>query len=332
MAIPGETMIPLRSFIEALLYVQFRVLSNLFSPEVLPMIRVSMARKRNTIGCLFYVALVLLVLVIFLFNRNRVQQVIEKTGFARLFEKKRGTPVEVVVAPPAQSGPGTGDQPGEGSPRKPGSSSEPQAAVPAGRPGSTPAPASLPGSTPAGTAEVVVELVKPSAPAATARSGSSTEAQQSARRKDQEAPAIRTRQARLFFIAVQPDGDIQLKSVIRPVKYTDAPLTSTLEALLAGPTPAEVNQGLMSLVAPEARLRRAQVKDGTAYLDFSEAFRFNSLGKEGLSAQLQQVVYSATEFSTVKRVQILLEGKTAEYLGPEGLFIGQPLSRDSFQR
>jgi len=52
----------------------------------------SMARKRNTIGCLFYIALVLLVLVIFLFNRARVQQVIEKTGFARLFEKKKDTP------------------------------------------------------------------------------------------------------------------------------------------------------------------------------------------------------------------------------------------------
>jgi spore germination protein GerM len=88
----------------------------------------------------------------------------------------------------------------------------------------------------------------------------------------------------------------------------------------------------MSLVAPAARLRKAQVKDGTAYLDFSEDFRFNSLGKEGLSAQLEQVVYSATEFPTVKRVQILLEGKTEDYLGPEGLFIGKPLSRDSFQR
>jgi germination protein M len=116
------------------------------------------------------------------------------------------------------------------------------------------------------------------------------------------------------------------------VKYTDAPLTSTLQALLAGPTPAEINQGLMSLVAPAARLRRARVQDGTAYLDFSEDFRFNSLGKEGLSAQLEQVVYSATEFPTVKRVQILLEGKVADYLSPEGLFIGKPLSRDSFRQ
>ena len=281
-----------------------------------------MARKRNTIGCLFYVALVLLVLVIFLFNRARVQQVIEKTGFARLFERKRGSPAEVVVAPPGEPGPGDAGQPGQS-----------PAAGPAGTAGSAPAssPDSTPGSSSPATAqqpssEVVVELSKP---AATARNGGppgSTKVQPSS--QDQTTP--RTRQARLFFIAVKPDGGIQLKSVIRPVKYTDAPLTSTLEALLAGPTPAEVNQGLMSLVAPEARLRRAQVKDGTAYLDFSEAFRFNSLGKEGLSAQLQQVVYSATEFSTVKRVQILLEGKTADYLGPEGLYIGKPLSRESF--
>src|SRR4030065_2185815 len=105
MAIPGETTIPLRSFIAASLYVQFRLLSNR------PMIRVSMARKRNTIGCLFFVALVLLVLVIFLFNRARVQQVIEKTGFARLFERKRGSPAEVVVAPPDEPGPGDAGQP-----------------------------------------------------------------------------------------------------------------------------------------------------------------------------------------------------------------------------
>jgi spore germination protein GerM len=131
---------------------------------------------------------------------------------------------------------------------------------------------------------------------------------------------------------VQPDGAIQLKSVIRPVQYTDAPLTSTLQALLAGPTSAEVNQGLLSLISPGTRLLKVYIREGTAYLDFSEAFRFNSLGKEGLAAQLKQVVYSATEFSTVKRVQILIDGRSADYLGPEGLYIGKPLGRDSFSQ
>jgi spore germination protein GerM len=286
-----------------------------------------MARKRNSIGCLFYVALVLLALVIFLFNRARVQEVIEKTGFTRLFEKKRQAPVEVVVSPPAEEKP-AGAVPGAiarngGTPAPAASSRNGGTPAPAASSRNGGTPASTPGSAPTTKektpADVVVELVKP---AAASRQPEKTT----------DASRTRTRQARLFFIAVKPEGEIQLKSVIRPVKYTDAPLTSTLEALLEGPTPTEVNQGLMSLVAPEAHLLRAQVKEGTAFLDFSEAFRFNSLGKEGLSAQLQQVVYSATEFPTVKRVQILLEGKTAEYLGPEGIYIGKPLSRDSFQR
>jgi spore germination protein GerM len=260
-----------------------------------------MARKRNTIGCLFYVALVLLVLVVFLFNRAKVQQVIEKTGFARLFERKQRAPVEVVVKPPDEA-PGAA----------PGGQAEPTGAA-------EPAPAGTPSPKQKPLTEVVVELVQPPP-------------RQPAPSQAPESPATRTRKARLFFIAIKANGGIELKSVIRPIQYTDAPLTSTLQALLAGPTPVEVNQGLISLIAPEARLRKAQVKDGIAYLDFSEAFRFNSLGQEGLSAQLQQVVYSATEFPTVKQVQILLEGRTADYLSPEGLFIGKPLSRESFRR
>jgi spore germination protein GerM len=254
-----------------------------------------MARKRNTIGCLFYIALVLLVLVIFLFNRAKVQEVIEKTGFSKLFERRKQALVEVVITPPAQTG-NEGEKGEEGQPE-------------------TTAPKTTPQQ------EVVITVGKPSPQPK--QPGSGTAAQPA-------KPAAKIRQARLFFIAVDAGGNIQLKGVIRPVGYIDAPLTSTLEALLKGPTPTEVNQGLISLISPQTRLNRVYVKQDTAYLDFSEAFRFNSLGKEGLEAQLKQVVYSATEFPTVKRVQILIDGKTASYLGPEGLFIGKPLARGSF--
>jgi germination protein M len=251
-----------------------------------------MTRKRNTLGCLFYIALVLLALVIFLFNRAKVQEVIEKTGFTRLFERKKPAPVEVVITPPARTG--NEDERGK-----------------EGKPETSP-PKSAPQQ------EVVVTVEKAPRQPATGTSAQPVK------------PVPKTRQARLFFIAVDSGGGIQLKGVIRPVEYVDAPLTSTLEVLLKGPTPTEVNLGLISLISPETRLRRVYVKQDTAYLDFSEAFRFNSLGKEGLAAQLKQVVYSATEFPTVKRVQILIEGKTASYLGPEGLFIGKPLARGSF--
>ena len=261
-----------------------------------------MARKKHTLGCLFYVALILLVLVIFLFNRKTVQEVIEKTGFTRLFEKQTEAPPEVVLTPPQAEPPQqkpSRDQPPRGQPRQ----------DPPRDPVVTPQ-----GEQPAGEKQVVVTVQRPSS--------------------EQKAPQkseLRTRQARLFYLSVSSDGAIQLRAVVRPVQYADAPLTATLQALLDGPTAAEVNQGLMTMISPQTRLRRLYVKDDTAYLDFNEAFRFNSLGKEGLIAQLQQVVYSATEFSNVKRVQFLIDGKVTDYLGPEGLFIGKPLSRESFR-
>ena len=43
-----------------------------------------------------------------------------------------------------------------------------------------------------------------------------------------------------------------------------------------------------------------------------------------------QIVYTATEFSTVKSVQFLIDGQKKEYLGSEGVWIGSPLSRTSF--
>ena len=44
-------------------------------------------------------------------------------------------------------------------------------------------------------------------------------------------------------------------------------------------------------------------------MDFNESFRFNPQGLEALNAQLRQVVYAATEFPSVKEVQVLIEGK-----------------------
>ena len=107
-------------------------------------------------------------------------------------------------------------------------------------------------------------------------------------------------------------------------------MTETLNTLLEGPTSEELNLGLLNLIPDGTRLLSAAVRDRVAYLNFSEEFRFNPMGFEGLMAQLQQIVYSTTEFSTVERVQILIEGQLVEYLGVEGIFIGKPLGRDSF--
>ena len=145
-----------------------------------------------------------------------------------------------------------------------------------------------------------------------------------------EKPAVR--KTRLFFVSVDPNGRLLMKSVIRPIPASDSPLRDALEALLRGPTSPELNGGLLSMIPMEAKLRNVSVRGDTAYVDFSESFRFNAQGTEALNAQLRQVVYAATEFPSVKNVQVLLDGKKVRYLGPEGARIDEPLSRTSFQQ
>jgi spore germination protein GerM len=144
-----------------------------------------------------------------------------------------------------------------------------------------------------------------------------------------ERPVIR--KARLYFATVDKAGAIQLKSVIRPIPSSDSPLRDTLEALLKGPSSQELNLGLVSMIPVDARVRSVTVKGETAVVDFSESFRFNPQGLEAMDAQLRQVVYAATEFPSVKNVQIRIEGATVRYLDTEGMRLDSPLSRASFQ-
>jgi spore germination protein GerM len=144
-----------------------------------------------------------------------------------------------------------------------------------------------------------------------------------------ERPAVR--KARLYFTVVDPAGRIGLKSVIRPIPASDSPLRDTLESLLKGPTSQELNLGFVSMIPYDVRLRNVTVKGDTAVVDFSESFRFNPQGLEAMDAQLRQIVFAATEFPTVKNVQIQIEGSTVRYLGTEGMRLDAPLSRASFQ-
>jgi germination protein M len=145
-----------------------------------------------------------------------------------------------------------------------------------------------------------------------------------------QAPAVR--KTRLFFINVDQNGTLSMKGVIRTIPVTDSPLRDAVQTLLNGPTAQELNVGLLSMVPTETKLRGVTMHGDTAYIDFDESFRFNTQGVEALQAQLRQVVYSATEFPTVKSVQILIDGKKVRYLGTEGVRVDEPLSRASFKQ
>ncbi len=142
------------------------------------------------------------------------------------------------------------------------------------------------------------------------------------------AATTATRTTTLYFVSIGADGSVNRQAVKRQLARSDSPLTDAIKALLAGPVPGEKNA--MSLIPAGSRLIGASVKDGVATLNFNENFEFNTYGVEGSIGQLMQIVYTATEFNTVKSVQFLIEGEKKEYLGSEGQWIGTPLSRSSF--
>jgi hypothetical protein len=154
---------------------------------------------------------------------------------------------------------------------------------------------------------------KPAAPAAGTSSGT--------------VPA-RTQERAMYFMQVAPDGTIVRIKSVRAMPVSDSPLVDVLQALLQGPSAEEQRRGLMSLIPQGTSvLASTTVRGGTAYIDFSEDFQFNTYGVEGYAAQLRQIVWTVTEFSNIKDVQILIDGRRVDYLG-ESVWIGSPVSRD----
>ncbi len=138
-----------------------------------------------------------------------------------------------------------------------------------------------------------------------------------------------TRQSSLYFVRIGEDGQISRHEVKRSIPVSDSPLTDAIGALLAGPSEGEIRSGLVSLIPRGTKLLGIVMRGNTAFIDLSETFMYNHYGTEGFIAQLRQIVFTATSFSSVQDVQIIIEGQKKDYLGGEGVYIGKPLSRAS---
>lgn len=142
-------------------------------------------------------------------------------------------------------------------------------------------------------------------------------------------PSPQTKKLRsLYFISVDQNGNLHLTALEKSLPDTEAPLTETLTALLNGLSEKELEQGLISLIPEKAKILSVTIQNGTAYINFNEDFLYNVYGREGFSSQLKQIVWTATQFPTVKKVQILIEGRRESYMG-DNIWIGDILTREN---
>lgn len=280
----------------------------------------SSGKRRTSIGVLFWIAFILLILVIFLANRSNIEQVLESTGIVDVVRDRFGgngtdaAPEEPTPPDAPDSSDDTedprvviGEEPTSEPREDSGAGPEPTEPAAEPEPAVEPAPAVEPDPEP---------VERPSAP--TQRDPS----------PDPSRP--NKMMAGLYYIKVTDDGRTFPQRVVRPVYYDTSPLTETVRTLISGPNGGELDDGLLNLIPEGTQLISAHVDSGTAFLNFNQSFRFNPLGAEGTVAQLLQVIYSSTEFPTVERVQFLVEGERLDYLGGDGIYVGEPLGRDAF--
>jgi spore germination protein GerM len=176
-----------------------------------------------------------------------------------------------------------------------------------------------------------VETPLTNPPAATERPAeqippATTQAAQPPATQPADRPA-ETRDRNVYFMQEARGGSELLPTKVnRKLAVSDSPLLDSLNALLAGPTTDEKNRGLIDCIPPGTRVIRLEMRGNTAYINFNEQFQYNTGGREDYAAQIKQIVWTATEFSNVHDVQILIEGNRVDFLG-EGIMIGSPLKR-----
>jgi hypothetical protein len=271
--------------------------------------------RKKSVAILFWIFFFIVISFLFFINRETIRQTLELTHFMEHLQNRS----PALEAPPGETG-AEPDLP-EGVAFVPRDAPEPE--PPEGPVENLPWEAAPPQEDPGEEADAAGEETAPAGEAASPPPPTS----------GQETPAPpvpepeRTRR-NLYFMRLDRDGTVVRTVSTRALAVSTSPLADTLQALLQGPTAEERQQGLVSFIPPGTRLLNIRIRGTTAYINFSEEFQFGIFGTEGYAAQLRQIVWTATEFSTVKDVQILIQGRVVNYLG-ESILIGSPIDRET---
>jgi germination protein M len=131
-----------------------------------------------------------------------------------------------------------------------------------------------------------------------------------------------------FWLGGDP-GSAGLVAVLRTIPSTKAVATASMTALLAGPITAESGRRISTAIPDGSQLLGLTIKDGVATVDLSSEFESGG-GSASVLTRLGQVVYTLTQFPTVKSVLFQIEGKTVTVFGSEGVVLDGPVGRADY--
>lgn len=122
-----------------------------------------------------------------------------------------------------------------------------------------------------------------------------------------------------FFSNNNLDKEITCTKVFaveRQAAKTVSTVRVALEELLKGPSGSELAQGFYTSINPGVKIQELTITDGTAKVDFDETLEKGIGGSCRVSAIRAQITETLKQFSTVKNVIILVNGRIEDILQP----------------
>jgi spore germination protein GerM len=136
---------------------------------------------------------------------------------------------------------------------------------------------------------------------------------------------------RAYFFLAGTEGTAGLVPVLREVPSTKAVAAAAMTALLGGPTANERNAdpAISTVIPKDTELLDLSIKDGVATVDLSGEFESGG-GSASVLGRLAQVVYTLTQFPTVKSVLFEVDGQPVKAFGGEGVVLDKPVARADY--
>lgn len=139
----------------------------------------------------------------------------------------------------------------------------------------------------------------------------------------------------VYFIDYDPEAGksylVPMRREIERTKIVEEKIRLAMDSLLKGLTEKEKEAGLTNAVSETAVLLNVTIDGDTVYLDFSKEIERGG-GTEMMTDRLAQIIFTATQFYPVTKIQLLINGKTIKYFSGEGITdVEKPMDRNTFE-
>jgi hypothetical protein len=143
------------------------------------------------------------------------------------------------------------------------------------------------------------------------------------------APA-ETMIVRAYYVLAGDPGVEGLVPTLRVVPKSTGVARAAMTALLDSATIRDAYRQISTAIPAGTTLLGISIKNGVATVDLSSEFESGGGSSSGMY-RLGQVVYTLTQFSTVRSVLFQVEGRTVTTFGSEGIVLDGPQSRKDFE-